>query len=417
MVSLSLNSTTIQVAYKLRLKRALDLKSKIVTTKEVEEMNIRDPLFRRALWEAHNKRCAYSGEPIRFSDLQIEHIVPKRIFDEPEKLKSLLVELGLPEDFQRDNPKNLLPTLGFSNRQKSDSVDPLQLTHALNNASSKLSNVKEIYNQIKSNDEIDIAKLRLFHGVRTGEISTSDIGALLNEVRIGNTSGILNRPLVFADKEFVNISEVSDPCSLLDIAISPRVGGLPHLTLIDDMGKEMVVKNCRDWLNGIDQGYYAKSNYDIKESAFFEAVSSLVWALKNRKPPLDSYLSEGLFSLERLPPKLLPHLSGDEIRALEKHDKSGETVKSLLEAEAVIPDIGEFSVRFEYQHMEAFMWEVLRGDFSGDGCEDILISKYEKTIEGTYATSDSLILSAGDKHSNFEVKSLTSHDFIGLLND
>lgn len=228
-----------------------------MTKKEVEKLNIHDPFFRRAIWEAHKKRCAYSGAPIRFSELQIDHIIPQRLFDQPTELKSLLDDLGLPDDFHKDNPENLLPTLGFANRQKSDQIEPLQIKHALNTALRKLSDIKAIYRRIKSNDDIDVAKLMLFHGVRTGEIVIADIRDLLNELRTGSASAMLKRPLIFAEGEIVDISGVSEPCSLLDIPICPRNGGLPHLTLVNDSDTEEYVKNCRGWLNGIKRGYEA----------------------------------------------------------------------------------------------------------------------------------------------------------------
>ena len=383
--------------------------------KDVEKFNIHDPLFRRALWEAHNKRCAYSGEPIRFSDLQVEHIIPQKQFEQSEKLKSLLEGLGLPEDFHMDQPENLLPTLGFANRQKSDHIDLLQLRHALNTAKNKLPVLKKIYRRIHNDDEIDIARLRLLHGVATGEISMGEISGLLNEVRTGNASGLLKRPLIFADKEVVDISVISDPCTLLDSEMCPRIGGLPYLTLINDSGNELSVTDCRSWLNGLSRGYYAKTNYDIKESAFFEAVVSLVWALKFRKPPLESYLLGGLMSTGRLPPSMLPHISGDESRALEKYANQGESVESLLTAEGIAPEQEDSTIRFTYKHMESFMWEVLRGDFSGDGYEDLLISKYENTLEGTYSSMESLILSTSDSHSKFHVTELNASEFIKLV--
>lgn len=386
-----------------------------MTKKEVKEFHIHDPFFRQALWKAHKKRCAYTGEPIRFSDLQVEHIIPQRLFKQPDNLKSLLVDLGLPEDFHKDQPENLLPTLGFANRQKSDEINLLQIKHALNNAQRKLSDVKEIYSCIKNDDEKGIAKLRLFHGVRTGEISTKDIGGWLNEITMGNISGLLNRHLIFSDKELVDISEINEPCTLLDKAICPRTDGLQYLTLINDSGSEKIVVSCRDWLNGLSRGYYAKTNYDIKESAFFEAVGSLVWALKFRRLPLESNLLGGLLDIGRLPPQILPHLSGDETRALENYASQGESVKSLLIAQDITPDLGKFSVGFTYKHMEAFMWEVLRGDFSGDGYEDLLISKYERVVDGTYASNESLILSARDNSSKFEIARLNESDFIKLL--
>ena len=31
---------------------------------------------RLALWEAHGRKCAYTGEPVAWSELEIDHIIP-----------------------------------------------------------------------------------------------------------------------------------------------------------------------------------------------------------------------------------------------------------------------------------------------------------------------------------------------------
>ncbi len=100
---------------------------------------------------------------------------------------------------------------------------------------------------------------------------------------------------------------------------------------------------------------------------------------------------------------------------MEEYANQGELVESLLTAEGITPEQDDYTIRFAYNHMESFMWEVLRCDFSCDGYEDLLISKYERTIEGTYSSCESLILSASDSHSKFQVEELNESDFIKLV--
>ena len=123
----------------------------------------------------------------------------------------------------------------------------------------------------------------------------------------------------------------------------------------------------------------------------------------------------GIVDVGRLPPQLLPHLSSDEARELEKLANQGESVESLLAREKIMPKTDENSIRFTHNDMETIMWEVLRGDFSGDGYEQLLISKYERTTKGTYGSSETLILSGKDEHSKFEIARLSECDFVGLL--
>jgi hypothetical protein len=56
-------------------------------------------LERVAVWRAWKKRCAYTGEPIRFADLQIDHLIPEELLNRPHELSDLTRQLGLPSDF------------------------------------------------------------------------------------------------------------------------------------------------------------------------------------------------------------------------------------------------------------------------------------------------------------------------------
>ena len=60
-----------------------------------------------AIWNAHSRRCAYCGEPVHFTDLDIEHIVPEHLSSDLPALKKALVEYGLSPDFEVNSIQNL----------------------------------------------------------------------------------------------------------------------------------------------------------------------------------------------------------------------------------------------------------------------------------------------------------------------
>lgn len=73
---------------------------------------------RVALWQAYNKRCAISGEPIFFDQLHIDHILPEKLLNNPEELEHLKVNYGLREDFDINSYYNWLPVKIKINLQK-----------------------------------------------------------------------------------------------------------------------------------------------------------------------------------------------------------------------------------------------------------------------------------------------------------
>lgn len=61
--------------------------------------------LRYAIWIAHNKKCVYTGNLIlNFSDLEIDHIIPKSLS------KKEYVKNGLPKNYNINSLDNLLPT-------------------------------------------------------------------------------------------------------------------------------------------------------------------------------------------------------------------------------------------------------------------------------------------------------------------
>lgn len=56
---------------------------------------------RMAIWKVYNGKDYYKSEPIKFREMEIDHIIPKDYFKEinSQKLKKLLSDLDLSSDF------------------------------------------------------------------------------------------------------------------------------------------------------------------------------------------------------------------------------------------------------------------------------------------------------------------------------
>lgn len=87
-----------------------------------------------AIWKSHGERCIYHNGPLGWEGLQIDHIIPQVLWDNPSRQDErvrLLAELSLPVDFKKDGPLNLIPSCQRCNRQKSDDYHLPQLHHLL----------------------------------------------------------------------------------------------------------------------------------------------------------------------------------------------------------------------------------------------------------------------------------------------
>jgi 5-methylcytosine-specific restriction endonuclease McrA len=89
---------------------------------ELPVLGINDQLDRHALWDAHNRRCRYCDEPLLYTHLEIDHIIPKNLRSDPDALATCLRQLGLPDDYNFDRIDNLLPVHSKCNREKSGTL-------------------------------------------------------------------------------------------------------------------------------------------------------------------------------------------------------------------------------------------------------------------------------------------------------
>lgn len=71
-----------------------------------------------AIFKVHGERCYLGREPIDLRTMQVDHIVPESLLDEPGKLAKVLVELGLPKDFNLNTYENWMPACGPCNNRK-----------------------------------------------------------------------------------------------------------------------------------------------------------------------------------------------------------------------------------------------------------------------------------------------------------
>jgi len=79
-------------------------------------------LQRWALYFAYEKKCFFTGEPLMLRDLEIDHLVPESLDDDPATLAKVIAAIGLPSDFSVNSYLNWVPTHHTANRQKSNDL-------------------------------------------------------------------------------------------------------------------------------------------------------------------------------------------------------------------------------------------------------------------------------------------------------
>lgn len=78
------------------------------------------------VWNKYNKRCTYCGKEIEYKDMQVDHFVPQRIFDNyknklntEENIKLFKGQFNV-ESIDKDDLSNLMPSCRRCNHYKRD---------------------------------------------------------------------------------------------------------------------------------------------------------------------------------------------------------------------------------------------------------------------------------------------------------
>ncbi|GIN23388.1 HNH endonuclease [Siminovitchia fordii] len=131
--------------------------------------------IRYALWQAYNKKCAICGEPIGYTQLQIDHIIAESTKKNQTKLYDVLKKYELPKDFQINGLYNLRPACSYCNREKSFYEAPEEITaKLLRKAKNKIGDVKrEIKKYLdESNYALEIEAMRM--AVKSGVLNLEE---------------------------------------------------------------------------------------------------------------------------------------------------------------------------------------------------------------------------------------------------
>ena len=361
-----------------------------------------DPHLRHALWLAGNRRCVYCSEPLTFTEVDIDHVIPESLADKPE-LADILTKLGFPPDFDLMAIENLLPTHRRCNLAKrSDVFDEGSARFFLQQAQKVSTKVRDLISSRMKRENRDNVLSTVSQAFRSGLIEPIDIQDM--------TSGFslrLTKPLVFADRSEERIESISpdEVEGFLDRPV--LIGGNPIFAADfgDDDAIRMTVRTCREYRAALAAGFYAKTTYDIKSEAFLRAANSMLTAAASLRMPLTSFIRTpyvGLADLDLLPSSLLPCVSPDDdeqIKALGPLSLGDLSRRSEIR----LLDVASGQISLEWRSMGLMLREIGRADFDSDGIEDILCECYCWATEGTLGFGWTDILARTDEHSRFMV--------------
>jgi hypothetical protein len=302
------------------------------------------PTYTRvAIWEAHDRRCIYCSETISFNELEIDHIVPEHLFEKPERLLEILKEYDLPSDFPRSEPYNLLPCHRRCNARKSGTAFKKSTAlYYLSLAEKKISTVEKVIKRLVRQANTDRILTSLQIALELGELSSKQVYDLVKRIETSEDAIEILSSLEFSNQIIRGILKREDIDKLLTEPILPRMHGLDYITMVRDQEDRtdiLTVTSCREWEDAIKSGYLPRSNYDIKEEAFFKKIYATLTAISVAHTADKNYIDAplvGIQNIELLPVTMLPYLSREEETEIKAMNDRGVTIADLVSEKKVI---------------------------------------------------------------------------------
>ncbi|MGA3080027.1 MAG: HNH endonuclease signature motif containing protein [Terracidiphilus sp.] len=331
---------------------------------------------RIAIWTAHSKRCAYCEEPLKYADLEIDHIIPRSLRNKPQELQNLFAQLSLHANFNLDSIDNLLPAHGGCNiRKKARVFSQANARFFLEIAQGKIGTVRSLIPQL----EIESSREKLLALVEAAlQSGNTDLGEL-TEAAIKTSRFPLNATVEFesgiwevkADPE--KIEKLLDELVVLDVR-----GSKEGVLFTDGKGSEISVRTCREYKFAITAGYYPSNNMELKASFILATVSATLEAASHAKLAPISYIRSprlGVTDLNLLPGKLAPtwRMDGSEIFPVSDTD----SIQTLFEKGSISAQISsDARITIECEDHGVTLTELMRADFDYDGVEEILVQMH-----------------------------------------
>jgi len=128
---------------------------------------------RHAVFTVHGERCYMCGTPLDLLSMEVDHILPASLADEPDKLRAITDSLGLPYDFGLESFANWMPACSRCNNRKSDLVfEPTPIVQVeLQKAAEKAARAAELAGQTATDRKLAKAWNTIKRGAENGELN------------------------------------------------------------------------------------------------------------------------------------------------------------------------------------------------------------------------------------------------------
>ncbi|WP_281023607.1 HNH endonuclease signature motif containing protein [Minwuia sp. IMCC4030] len=136
---------------------------------------------RFSVFSTHGPKCYLCKEPIDFQSMHVDHIIPEALLDDKEELERVVLELGLPEDFEVNSYENWMPSCAGCNLKKGQIVfkKSLMVQTIIQIAAEKAKLARTFENEAISNYKLSRSINTICRAVEGDDISLEKISPII----------------------------------------------------------------------------------------------------------------------------------------------------------------------------------------------------------------------------------------------
>lgn len=140
---------------------------------------------RYALWKIYDAICFWCGEPIRYRDVTIDHVIPEKFADNQDELMRIKIMYSLPQEFHINDYCNWVPCHATCNSSKNDKIfkpSPamVKILEGIGKQAEKAANIEK---KVTSDKKIDATLGKLDALVENEAISNAEIVELFSDTK------------------------------------------------------------------------------------------------------------------------------------------------------------------------------------------------------------------------------------------
>jgi hypothetical protein len=365
---------------------------------------------RRAIWEAHGRRCAYCSEPLSFGQLEIDHILPESLIRDAERWSRIRKEQDLPIEFNLRGYENLEPSCRVCNARKlAQPFPPGRTAIELGVARRAKSRIEDLIARFRTEDRKDKLRFAIAGALETGQLSEREIANVISATGVNADVLRLSTTLqLFGDEPVGEISRATYE-RYLDVRLPLPSEMQKGLRLVTDNNEVAQVLTLREYQEAAENGFHALSNLEIQLAyRYFERPLAVLHILRTAKPAERSFMDEprvGLSDISLVPATLLfvtEDMTSDPNFAGQRTDLRGKSIQNLVSsAQARITEVASDVLGIEYDGNRTFVFEILRADVNGDGIQDMLIHWGASVVGATFRAASTIILTRRSEEEMF----------------